>query len=315
MSSNRQLSDKDKELLSKFSAAASTVSQKATNSTTAPDLQPEDSRNYKAGNIPERTCYAHPELEGIYYCQICNIWRCRDCANDYGGVYVCSQCDTIAVHYRKLNEVVVLSKEASKPFQTQILDALTFPFRHYIITLITFLATWLGAGIGDSASDLINSPPILNILFGQSVGVTGTIIGLLFLGWISAACMVARSDGHEGWDTEKITDYSVVTEPLSFWAVAALVALLPFGFYVGYKQFQSVIITIFFGYDPTLKNYTGFTIWNYVVALLLAVWGLFSYTMIHIVTAVRRSALAGLNPLAWIGALVGLRQWLVPILS
>src|SRR5215216_6646701 len=108
MSADKERDNRDKNLLERFSSAAQTAPAEES-------LRP-----------PERICFNHAELEGLYYCFTCRVWRCKECAHVYNGVAVCPDCDTISTHASKIDEQPLVA-EPLKPFSYELKRAFSFP--------------------------------------------------------------------------------------------------------------------------------------------------------------------------------------------
>jgi hypothetical protein len=290
--------DRDRNLLEKFSSAA------------AASAQNEQIPAKKA--LPERICFIHEGIEGLFYCSNCNVWRCKECAHVYNGVAVCPDCDSLSIHADKLQEQATKEKEIARPFSWELKRALTFPFRHYVFTITVWLLVWVVAAVADSASDIISSPPLKEIFLGPMVGRVGKFLAFSLLGCISTACLIARSDGREGWEISKIDDYSVIIEPIGFWASAAMIGLFPLILYLGFHEFQIVVVGVITGNDYSSKLRPGSSLFRYLVIFALSLWALFFYPMGLVVAAARRSVLPVLNPLTAISAWIALKEWLKP---
>jgi hypothetical protein len=285
--------NRDKNLLDKFSSAAKTIP--------APD---------KCASA-ERICFIHEGKEGLYYCPNCNVWRCKECAHVYNGVGVCPDCDSFSVHFSKREEQITKREEPPKTFSWEIKRAFSFPFRRYISTLLIWLAVWMTAVVGDGTADMMSSRSIKEIILGPMVGLVGKLFAFGLLASISTAFMIARSDGREGWESSKIEDYSIFTEPIAFWAGAALFGLCPLIAYLTIEEVRGVVVSVITGIDYS-KYRPGNTIFSYLSILILSLWAIFIYPMGLIVAVMRRSVTPLFNPLNAVSAWIAMRKWLKP---
>lgn len=293
--------DEKQRLLERFSAAAHNGSAPAD----IPAEQPEPAGAYE---LAAQVCFQHDQVAGLYYCQYCNKWRCKECAHVYEGVAVCPDCDTLSLHADKLYAQMHTQIEEERPYSWHLMRAATFPLRHYIFTTIVWLLVWIAGAAGEAASDLVNAPPIHAIVLGPMVGWVGKGLAFMVLGIFATGCLLARADGKEGLDSNKIMDYSIVTEPIAFWSINALLSFGPLITYLGYRQFQEILIIIFVGNN--LGPAPEPTLLSYMITAVLAVWALAYYYLGQVVTAVRRSAFPLFNPLNLIAGWNALKDWL-----
>jgi hypothetical protein len=220
------------------------------------------------------------------------------------------------LHINKVEELNEVETEKAHTFTWHLLRALSFPLRHYIFTAITWLLTWIVAVVVESASDIINSPPLTTIIWGGSVGRIASSIAFIILGTISMACLLRSADGKEIGEKSplkaELIDYSAITDPILLWCSVALIAFFPLIFYLSYHNLQVIAVALITGNDYSKQLLPKASRLRDLIVVLLLIWAVLFYHLGLVVAGVRRGLLPIFNPLTAIAAWVSLKNWLKP---
>lgn len=258
----------------------------------------------------KRLCIKHRDRAGAYYCPNCRVWRCKDCARVFDGVAVCQSCDSLSINAKRFDEQRHVQKQSERVFLRHLWSALTFPFRHFLLTLSLVLVAWPLSSAIDSFVYGSDSPGFFKLLAGPlNLGI-GAVVAFGILGIATAACVVARANGKEGLVVGQVDDMRDLAEPVGLWLCAALVGLAPLVIWLGYHKLQVILVMLIVGGDYTSILEPAPSTWRYAVTLFFSLWALFFYPMGLVVAAAQRSIWYVLNPLASISAWVTLREWI-----
>lgn len=263
----------------------------------------------------ERVCFQHEDLEGKYYCEVCQVWRCKDCVNLYQTAAVCPDSDSLCLTQEKFAEQSRAHIRRQTPYATELRQALTFPLRHYYFSLIVWGVVWFTAAGGDMISDFLNSPSIILLLIGGRVGMIGSFLALFVLGSISSGYLMRRANGEEITSFAKQFYYADLLESIILWISAALIGLGPLTFYLGYQWVQTTLVFLITGNNYANKLMTSPTIFDYCIIGVLTLWAIFFYPLALVVGANQRSILSIFNPLNAIKTWLQLKTWFNPALA
>jgi hypothetical protein len=279
----------DSNLLGRFSAAAS---------------------NRTPGSAPRR-CINHQDREGLYYCRQCDTWRCKTCARTFESVAICVDCDSLAIHAIQFDQMSEASIEKARPYSWRLLQAVTYPFRHFIFTAGACLSVLLSAALAHVLTDAGAVIPLQSVLTGPMVGWTGNAIAFAVAGAIAMNRLIVRVDGEESLRWEKIQDFSVIGDPVAFWIAAAFIGVVPLTVYLWFYKLKLLLLALVIGMDEHALDPQP-SVGRWIMIVLLSTWSAFFYPMAFVTAAVRKSVTAILNPIASIWGWISFKQWLIP---
>lgn len=263
-------------------------------------------------SVPERRCFIHREIEGLYYCPNCRVWRCKDCAHTFEGVGVCPDCDSLSLDASKVQQLGQRAEEAKRPFRSHLARALSYPLRHPVFTVVTCLVVWLTGGIVQVLSEAAEAVPLSDVLTGPMVRWSGTVVAFSVAGAVAMTRLLARANGHESWKGQRVEDFSILGEPVAYWMASAFIGLAPLGAYLWFPKFKMLMMALIVGVDYTAEVAAQTSPIRIAILCLLSLWAAFFYPMAFVVAAIRKSVSAILNPMAAVSAWLALNRWLIP---
>jgi hypothetical protein len=247
------------------------------------------------GNHPE-----YPDRPGRYFCPSCQSWHCEDCVNLYQLVAVCPTTDTLCLTWEKYQQVYQEQMKLTHTFDDDLRQALTFPVRHWSLTLLIVIVGWLLAGSIEILTDLIHPPSLGTIFFGaQSVGALSLVNTYIVLAGWAINYLLRRADGREEAQLSPAFEFTDLARPFLLWQTAALVSFSPLLVYLFYDDVQILTLMVMTGNDFSEYLQDKPSVANLIAGLLCLLWALLIYPAALITAGSTRSPWQAFHPYSY----------------